>query len=81
MITKKIYGKKRRIVVFCQKATKEDASHADLYDETTMLVKLCKAHQNNDRAVMQANGFSVKDMTESQCVTDLMNMYQKLTEG
>ena len=27
--------------------------------------KLLKAHQNNDRAVMQAYGFSVKDMTES----------------
>ena len=57
-----------------------DASLADLYDETTMPPELRKAHQNNDRAVMQAYGFSVKDMTESQCVAELMKMYQELTE-
>ena len=57
-----------------------DASLADLYDETTMPPELRKAHQNNDRAVMQAYGFSVKDMTESKCVAELMRMYQSLTE-
>ena len=56
-----------------------DASLADLYDETTMPPELRKAHQNNDRAVMNAYGFSVKDMTESSCVAELMKMYQKLT--
>ena len=58
-----------------------DASLADLYDETTMPPQLRRAHQNNDRAVMQAYGFSVKDMTESKCVAELMGMYQRLTEG
>ena len=57
-----------------------DASLADLYDETTMPPELRKAHQQNDRAVMQAYGFSVKDMTESKCVAELMRMYQKLIE-
>ena len=57
-----------------------DSSLADLYDETTMPPELRKAHQNNDRAVMQAYGFSVKDMTESKCVAELMKMYQKLVE-
>ena len=57
-----------------------DSSLADLYDETTMPPELRKAHQNNDRAVMQAYGFSVKDMTESQCVAELMKIYQKLVE-
>ncbi len=38
------------------------------------------AHQNNDRAVMMAYGFSVRDMTESKCVAELMKMYQTLTE-
>ena len=57
-----------------------DASLADLYDETTMPTELRKAHQNNDRAVMQAYGFKVGDMTESQCVAELMKMYQRLTE-
>lgn len=55
-----------------------DSSLADLYDEVAMPPQLRKAHQNNDRAVMQAYGFSVKDMTESKCVAELMKMYQEL---
>ena len=55
-----------------------DSSLADLYDETTMPPELRKAHQQNDKAVMQAYGFSVKDMTESKCVAELMKMYQQL---
>ncbi len=57
-----------------------DCSLADLYDELTMPKELRKAHQNNDRAVMQAYGFDVKTMTESECVGELMKMYQKMTE-
>lgn len=57
-----------------------DSSLADLYDEVTMPPELRKAHQQNDRAVMQAYGFDVKTMTESSCVAELMKMYQKLTE-
>lgn len=57
-----------------------DASLADLYDELTMPPELRTAHQQNDRAVMQAYGFSVRDMTESSCVAALMKMYQRLTE-
>lgn len=57
-----------------------DSSLADLYDETTMPVELRRAHQNNDRAVMQAYGFKVGEMTESQCVAELMRMYQQLVE-
>ena len=57
-----------------------DSSLADLYDETTMPVELRRAHQNNDRAVMQAYGFKVGEMTESQCVAELMRMYQSLVE-
>lgn len=56
-----------------------DSSLADLYDELTMPPELRKAHQANDRAVMQAYGFDVKTMTESACVAELMKMYQKLT--
>nr|WP_325258505.1 DNA methyltransferase [uncultured Oscillibacter sp.] len=56
-----------------------DCSLADLYDETTMPPELRKAHQRNDRAVMEAYGFSVKDMTESKCVAELMRRYQQLT--
>lgn len=57
-----------------------ESSLADLYDELTMPPELRKAHQDNDRAVMQAYGFSVRDMTESKCVAELMRMYQKLVE-
>ena len=54
-----------------------DSSLADLYDELTMPKELRKAHQENDRVVMEAYGFSTK-MTESECVAKLMEMYQKL---
>ena len=58
-----------------------DSSLADLYDELTMPAELRRAHQDNDRAVMQAYGFPVKStFTESQCVSELFRMYQKLTE-
>jgi hypothetical protein len=57
-----------------------DSSLADLYDELTMPPELRKAHQANDRAVMQAYGFDVKTMTESECVAELMKMYVKLTK-
>lgn len=58
-----------------------DASLADLYDEAAMPLELRKTHQQNDKAVMQAYGFSVRDMTESKCVAELMKMYQALTEN
>lgn len=57
-----------------------DCSLADLYDELTMPVELRKAHQANDKAVMQAYGFNYKTMTESECVAELMKMYQELTK-
>ena len=55
-----------------------DCSLADLYDETTMPPELRKAHQSNDRAVMQAYGFDVKTTTEASCVAELMKLYQIL---
>ena len=58
-----------------------DCSLADLYDEATMPPELRKAHQQNDRAVMQAYGFSVKNMTESSCVAELMKLYQQLVDA
>ena len=57
-----------------------DSSLADLYDEVTMPVELRKAHQDNDRAVMQTYGFPVKTMTESQCVAELFKLYKELTQ-
>ena len=56
-----------------------DSSLADLYDELTMPPELRTAHQNNDRAVMQAYGFPIKGFTESDCVAELMKLYQDMT--
>ena len=54
-----------------------DCSLADLYDETVMPPELRKAHQENDRAVMQAYGFDPR-MTESEIVAELFRMYEAL---
>lgn len=55
-----------------------NSSLADLYDELTMPVELRKAHQENDKAVMEAYGFDWKHMTESDCVAELMKMYKEI---
>jgi hypothetical protein len=55
-----------------------DSTLADLYDETFMPADLRKAHQANDRAVMDAYGFDPK-MTESQIVAELFRLYKELT--
>lgn len=57
-----------------------DSSLADLYDPLTMPPELQKAHTANDRAVMKAYGFNIKTMSESDCVAELMRMYQELVE-
>lgn len=56
-----------------------NSSLADLYDPLTMPPELQKAHIANDKAVMQAYGFSIKDTSEADCVAALMKMYQELT--
>ena len=58
-----------------------DCSLADLYDEAVMPPELRKAHQLNDRAVMEAYGFWGKLNSESECVAELMGMYREMTEG
>ena len=60
-----------------------DSSLADLYDEVTMPSELRKAHQQNDRAVMDAYGFvkgTEARTSESACVAELMKLYQKLVD-
>ena len=54
-----------------------DSSLADLYDELTMPADLRKAHAENDKAVMEAYGFSPK-MAEEEIVADLFKMYSNL---
>nr|WP_303668707.1 type IIL restriction-modification enzyme MmeI [Selenomonas ruminantium] len=57
-----------------------DSSLADLYDPVTMPPELLKAHRANDKAVMQAYGFWGKLNSESECVAELMKMYEQLTK-
>jgi len=58
-----------------------DCSMADLYgDKMWLYPELLKAHQQNDKAVMQAYGFWGKLNTPEECVAELMKMYQTLTK-
>lgn len=56
-------------------------SLAALYDDLTMPQELRKAHQENDKAVMEAYGFNWRTMKEPECVQELMKIYVKLTEA
>ena len=58
-----------------------DSSLADLYDKVLMPKALQDAHRENDKAVMQAYGFPIKDFTESDCVAELFKMYKAITES
>jgi len=59
----------------------KDSPLADLYDEIAMPVDLRRAHQENDKAVMEAYGFNWRTMTESECVSELMKMYQAIIDS
>lgn len=54
-----------------------DCSLADLYDEISMPPELRKAHVSNDKAVMEAYGFSTK-MSEDEEVAMLFKIYESL---
>ena len=66
-------------LILDSRAKYPNSSLADLYDEVTMPSDLRRAHQENDKAVMEAYGFNWRKMTESDCVAGLMKMYQELT--
>ena len=67
-------------ILYARQLYKEN-SFSELYNELTMPSELRKAHQENDKAVMEAYGFDWHKMTESDCVAELMKMYQKLVEN
>lgn len=64
-----------------------DSSLADLYDELTMPVELRRAHQANDKAVMEAYMMTkIVDgkktwLTESETVARLFEMYKNIEES
>ena len=54
---------------------------AEMYGERMYLFpELLTAHQQNDKAVMQAYGFWGKLNTGNECVAELMKMYQQMTQ-
>ena len=60
-----------------------DSTLADLYDVRTMPAQLHNAHVNNDKAVLEAYGFTKGHparTNENACVAELMKLYQKLIE-
>lgn len=76
---------KKAQAILDARALYPDCSLADLYDDLTMPPELRKAHQANDKAVMEAYGF-IKTVdgkatwySPSECVAALMKMYQDLT--
>ncbi len=60
----------------------QDCSLANLYEtkDEWMYPELIKAHQENDKAVMEAYGFNWKNMTEADIVAALFKLYQELTQ-
>ncbi|MBR1421293.1 MAG: class I SAM-dependent DNA methyltransferase, partial [Selenomonadaceae bacterium] len=54
-----------------------NSSLAELYDPNLMSTDLRKAHEENDRAVLDAYNFP-KNITESEIVSRLFEMYQEL---
>jgi hypothetical protein len=57
-----------------------DCSLDILFNQDTMPPELSKALSLNNKAVMQAYGFSIRDMSEEDCVTELMKMYAAMTK-
>lgn len=58
-----------------------DCSLEILYDKNKMPERLVKAHIANDRTVMKAYGFNIKDTSEELCVAALMKLYQDKIGG
>ena len=61
------------------RALYQDSNLSDLYDPNLMPAELKKAHTANNLAVMHAYGF--KNLSESDCVTALLKMYQQLVDN
>ena len=57
-----------------------NSSLSSLYSELGMPPELRTAHQLNDKAVWEAYGKKWTINIESECVAELMKMYQELTK-
>ena len=65
--------------ILAARALYPNSNLAALYDPLTMPTELRRAHTLNDKAVMAAYGFSTK-MAEATCVTELLNLYQRMLQ-
>lgn len=60
----------------------QSSSLADMYGDSMYLYpKLLTAHQNNDKLVMEAYGFDWRNMSETECISEIMKIYKKLEEN
>lgn len=66
--------------ILVARALYPDSTLADLYDELVMPPELRIAHQENDKVVMEAYGFDWRTMSESECVAELMKIYEQLSK-
>ncbi len=66
--------------IFQARALYPKTSFSFLYDEQTMPDELKKAHEANDQAVLAAYGLDA-DTTESECLSELMKLYQQLSHS
>lgn len=79
--------KKNAQAILNARALYFDSSLTDLYDELTMPVELRRAHQANDKAVMEAYDMTkIVDgkktwLTESETVARLFEMYGEITKN
>ena len=65
-----------------------ECSLADMYDHLELYIELYNAHEQNDKAVMEAYGFrhknkngKVVELSETEIIIELFKMYQKLTQN
>lgn len=65
------------MAILTARAKYPDATYADLYDPLIMPKDLRRAHEANDRAVMEAYDFP-RDITEPQMFLALQSMYNNL---
>lgn len=65
------------LAILDARANCKNQTYAKMYDPVGMPPELRKAHQANDRAVMQAYGMPIKETDEAACVAWLMRLYQE----
>ena len=66
--------------ILSARAMNPESSYAELYNDLLMPPALRAAHEENDRAVMEAYGFA-EGMSEDEIVSELLDRYEVLAAG